>query len=124
MKLSFTLFFVILIVLLVIDSLYLYSMKGFFDDQIVKVQGSSIKLDIIAVILCYISLTFGLHYFILRENKPLFDAFILGIIIYAVYETTTKSLLKNWNYSTVLIDTLWGGILFALTTFVLRKIYK
>jgi uncharacterized membrane protein len=44
------------------------------------------------------------------------DAFLLGIVIYGVYETTSYALLKKWKLSIVLMDTLWGGVLFGLTT--------
>ena len=44
------------------------------------------------------------------------DAFLLGIVIYGVYESTNYAILKNWNIKAVALDTLWGGILFALTT--------
>ena len=111
-------------ILVLVDFLYLYSIKDLFTQQIVKVQGTPISLDFFAALLCYIALAFGINYFILRENKSLLDAFLLGIVIYAVYETTSKALLKKWSYKIVVMDTLWGGILFTLTTFIMRKIYK
>jgi uncharacterized membrane protein len=98
-------------------------MRTIFDKQITEIQGSPISLDFFAGILCYIALGFGLYYFILREKKPLLDAFLLGMIINAVYETTSKTFFKKWSYKIVVLDTLWGGILFALTTFVLRKFF-
>jgi uncharacterized membrane protein len=47
---------------------------------------------------------------------------ILGFVIYGVYETTTYALLKKWKLQTVMIDTLWGGILFGLTTMITYKL--
>jgi uncharacterized membrane protein len=98
-------------------------MKDMFSKQIVQVQGSPLVMDFFAGILCYIALAIGLYYFVLREKRSILDAFLLGIVIYAVYETTTKALLKKWSYKIVIMDTLWGGILFTLTTFVLRKFF-
>ena len=49
---------------------------------------------------------------------------ILGAVIYGVYEGTSYALLKNWKISTVIVDTLWGGVLFGLTTFVTYYIHK
>ena len=69
-------------------------------------------------------LIIGINYFIIKPRRSVSDAFLLGIVIYAVYETTSKALLKNWSYKIVFMDTLWGGILFTLTTFIMRKIYK
>lgn len=116
-------FFLSGIVLLFLDSFYLTLVKTYFDHQIKLIQGSIIKIDILAAILCYVFLAFGIYYFILRENKSIFDAFLLGFTIYGVYEFTNKALIKNWHWFTVLIDSLWGGILFALTTYIVRSIH-
>jgi uncharacterized membrane protein len=107
-----------LIVFLSLDFVFLYSMRSMFNKQVVAVQGSPVVFDIYAAILCYIALIFGIYYFIIREKKSILEAFLLGIIIYAVYETTTLAILKNWTYKTAIIDTIWGGTLFALTTFI------
>jgi uncharacterized membrane protein len=109
-------------VLLIIDFLYLNLIKNYFYKQIRLVQGTNPTINIFGVILCYIFLVFGLNYFILNKNKSVLDAFLLGIITYGVYETTNYSLLRNWSMITVIMDTLWGGILFALTTFIMKKI--
>ena len=95
-----------------------------FNKQIIAVQGSPVVFNAYATILCYIALIFGIYYFIIREKKSILDAFLLGIVIYAVYETTTLALLKNWAYKTAIIDTMWGGTLFALTTFIVYKLNK
>ena len=112
------------IILVVIDTGYLYSMKNFFNNQIKLVQGSDIQMNIYAAMLCYIVLVYGLYYFIIKDKRPLIDDFIFGIVIYAVYELTTMALLKNWSWKTVALDTLWGGILFTITTYLLYAIKK
>lgn len=112
------------IILVVIDTGYLYSMKNFFNNQIKLVQGSDIQMNIYAAMLCYIVLVYGLYYFIIKDKRPLIDAFIFGIVIYAVYELTTMALLKNWSWKTVVLDTLWGGILFTITTYLVYAIKK
>jgi len=112
------------IILVVIDSSYLYSMKNFFNNQIKHVQGTDIQINIYAAILCYIALVYGLYYFIIKDKRPLIDAFIFGIVVYAVYELTTMALLKNWSWKTVALDTLWGGILFTITTYLVYAIKK
>ena len=109
------------VVFVAIDSAYLISMKGYFDEQIKQIQGSGIQMNLYAAILCYISLVFGLYYFIIKDKKPLYQAFLLGLVIYSVYEFTTWALLKNWKMQTVIIDSLWGAIL--LTTAIVYKVY-
>jgi uncharacterized membrane protein len=110
------------IIFVVLDSIYLNLIKDYFVKQINLVQNSPIKIDFLAILLCYIFLIFGINYFIIQPNRSIQDAFILGIIIYGVYETTNKALLTKWSWLTVIMDTLWGGILFALTTYIIKKI--
>ena len=81
-------------------------------------------MNFLSTLLCYIFLIFGINYFIIKPNRSIKDAFLLGIIIYGVFETTNKSLFSKWSWLTVIIDTLWGGILFALTTFVVSLIRR
>jgi uncharacterized membrane protein len=97
-------------------------MKNFFIEQISLVQGSPIQLNWIAAIMCYIILVCGLYYFIIRDKRSIFDAFILGILVYGVYETTNMAIIKQWKYQTVIVDMLWGGILFATTTYLFYMI--
>ena len=110
------------IVFITIDFVYLNLMKGYFENQIKKVQGSVLKFNLLGAALCYIFLIFGINYFIIKPRKSVNDAFLLGLVIYGVYETTNYALLTNWSILTVIIDTLWGGILFALTTFIINKL--
>ncbi len=109
---------IITIITALLDGLFLYLNRSFFNNQIIKVQNSPIKMDYLSATLCYIFLIYGLYYFIIKDNKSVKDAFLLGIVEYGVYELTTKALLKDWSYNTVIVDTLWGGVLFSLTTYL------
>ena len=108
------------IIMLSIDFVYLNVFKSFFDKQIQLVQGSQLKINYLGAALCYIFLIAGINYFIIKPKKSVSDAFLLGIVIYGVYETTSYALLKDWSIFTVIIDTLWGGLLFASTTYLVN----
>ena len=106
------------IVLLLLDSIYLRAIKNMFELQIASVQRVSLQFRPLGAIICYILLIAGLYYFILRARRPIQDAFLLGLVIYGVYESTNYALLKQWKWHIMAIDTLWGGILMATTTFI------
>jgi uncharacterized membrane protein len=110
------------IVFVALDFMYLNLIKGYFSKQIAKVQGEKLEVNFLGAAICYIFLIAGLNYFIIEPKKSVYDAFLLGIVIYGVYETTNYSLFKNWSILTVLIDTLWGGVLFASTTFLSKQV--
>jgi uncharacterized membrane protein len=108
--------------MLLLDIIFLYLNSDLFIKQVISVQRTELKIRWESALACYIFLILGLYYFIIRDGRSIQDAFLLGIVIYGVYETTTFSILKNWRLQTVLQDTLWGGILFAATTWIVYKL--
>jgi uncharacterized membrane protein len=110
------------IVMISLDFVYLNVMKGYFANQVKNVQCSALKLNYFGAAICYIFLIVGLNYFIIKPRKSVSDAFLLGLVIYGVYETTNYALFSNWSIVSVIIDTLWGGLLFASTTYVVEKL--
>ncbi len=111
-------------ILLILDGITLNILSNFFNKQIIQIQGSPIKMNIIAAIACYVFITILLYYFIVSKARSVKEAFLLGFLSYGIYELTTKSLLKGWKWSTVVVDTTWGGVLFALTTLIFYKMKK
>ena len=118
------LFLITAITIVLLDAVYLNLVKGFASNQVQKVQNAPIKINYVGAIICYIFIVAGLNYFIIKPNRSVSDAFLLGIVIYGVYETTNLAIFTNWSWLMVIMDTLWGGILFALTTFIVKAIRK
>ena len=111
--------------MLALDGVYLTSMGKTYGNLVKSIQKSPIKmrpLTLLSAGLCYIFLVGGLNYFILREKRPILDAFLLGVMVYGVFETTSYVMFDNWTVPIILMDTLWGGILFASTTYLSRNI--
>lgn len=104
-------------VLVALDSVMIsLVMQPLFAVQIQRIQGSAMTLDPVAAVLSYVVLVSGVYVFLVAERKTLLEAFALGVFVYSTYELTTKSVLRQWKWQTVVIDSLWGGTLFALTT--------
>lgn len=116
-------FFILAIIFTFIDSIYLYSISKFFNSIVSSIQGKPLQLEIISTFFCYISLLLGLYYFIILQRRSYFDAALLGMFVYSAFEFTNKAIFKKWKWSAVIIDTLWGGILFGLSTYLVYKIY-
>jgi len=109
------------ILLILLDAFYFVFVGKYFDNQIKQIQGTPMKINIISFIMCYIFITFGLYYFIIKDKRPIYEAFLFGLVIYAIYELTNKAIISNWKWLTVFIDSLWGGILFAIVTAIIYK---
>lgn len=109
------------VIFTLIDSVYLYSMSGKFQSMIKNIQGSELKMQILPTIFCYVFLIFLLYYFIIYKKETIRDAFLLGLAVYGVYETTNLAIFKNWDPLIGLVDTIWGGILFSLTVYIYKS---
>jgi uncharacterized membrane protein len=111
-------------IFLALDFLYLSFNRDAYSLQIASVQRVSLQPRYLGAILCYMFLLFGLWYFILKPQRTVLDAMLLGFVIYGVYDTTNYAILKKWDAKLALMDILWGGALFGLTTYLTRMILK
>ena len=109
-------------IVLVLDGIFLFFKKRFFSEQISAVQKSEMKVNAFGAMLSYFFIILSLYWFVIQQGKSVVDAFVLGVCVYGVYEYTNYALFTNWRLKTTLVDTLWGGVLFALTTFVYNKL--
>jgi uncharacterized membrane protein len=132
---------VLSVIILALDAVFLTLTKDLFARQVMLVQGTAMKVNIPSAAVCYILIVLGLYYFVLRHiivpnatsaaaaiqtmriGDGMKAAFFLGILVYGVYETTTLAILRNWSPMTAVIDTTWGGTLFALSAYLFYK-YK
>ena len=111
-----------IILIPLIDAFWLRLISNKFNQQIMAVQYAPINIRILPVIGCYVALIFGLYYFVIRTNETrgqkILNAFLLGMVINAVYETTNYATLNKWAPDIVIMDIIWGGVLLSLTTFL------
>ena len=117
------LFFVSSALLLVIDGLYLYNIGiPIFKANVELIQNAPLKANVYGAILSYVCVIGALNYFIILQNKSPLDAFILGIFLYGVFDMTNFAMFTKYSWKTAISDTLWGGTLFAFTTWVTYKL--
>ncbi len=111
----------IFILFLLFDAIYFYINQSFFSSMIYNIQKSPVKARYFVVLLTYVLLTWIEYYFIIKQKKGLKEAFLLGASIYGVYELTNYATLKDWSIYLVFMDTLWGGILFTIVTYLYNR---
>jgi uncharacterized membrane protein len=117
--------FISSILLVIIDSVYLSMIgKPLFEKTVAAIQRSKLVVSMPPAIFTYILMAIILNYFIISANKPAFDAFILGFCAYGIFDFTNLAIFKNYTLKTAIMDTLWGAILFYVTTLITYKIKK
>jgi uncharacterized membrane protein len=109
----------IVLSLLVLDAIYLGIHASFLSKVIESVQKQPPRMRYLPAALVYVYLTvvvMGL----LQYKVSIRDSFILGMCIYGIYEGTNYATLERWPLYLFVADTIWGGTLIALTTYIAR----
>jgi uncharacterized membrane protein len=110
------------ILLVVIDKIYLSWIYVPISDMVKHIQGSPMIVNKTAAVIVYISLIGAWYMFIYKDMKKytvsmnITRATLLGYFIYSTFDFTNLAILKDYSLDIALIDSLWGGILFATTT--------
>jgi uncharacterized membrane protein len=116
--------------LLCLDFLWLrFYMTGRYETLIDRVQGTPMTPDMGSAIVAYLFMVYGLCHFVLA---PLHTAELascddvagrvwaaicqggpFGIVVYGVYNATNSAVLRDWDMSIAVVDTMWGGFVYA-----------
>ncbi len=104
------------VVLLILDIIWISVIMGKHYSTLIRdIQGEDLQFKPLAAILCYIVLINGLYYFVIMRMKKELDilnvlslSIPFGITVYGVFDLTTASMIKKWDYLTAFADILWG----------------
>ena len=116
MQYAMKVFFLGTAIMMVLDAMYLSVHRRAWTNTIINIQKTALQVRWESVVACYVLLATGLWYFILKERRSPLEAFLLGVFVYGVYDTTTYATLKHYPLWMAAMDTAWGGTLFGLTT--------
>jgi uncharacterized membrane protein len=120
---------VIFISLCVLDSIMLgVIVKSIWKNTIYNIQGSPLKIRFQYAIVTYFLLTAGIYLFALPRIHSVTDCILWGglwgLITYGIFDTTNGAVFSRYPLSTVVIDTLWGGVLVAAVCLITFSITK
>ena len=104
-------------------------MSPMWKKMIFKIQQAPMVLNKHYALIAYFFLALALSVFSIpniRNTNILGDSIyyggILGLVIYGIFDFTNLALLQNYNLRIGIIDTLWGGILLATCSYIVKKI--
>lgn len=109
----------LIILLLLVDSIWLYLIKDKYANQVEIIQKESMKINYYSALVTYILIAIGLFY--ITDLNPS-KAFLFGVVGYGIYDFTNGAIFKDWDFNIAVADTLWGGVLSAVTVYLHNKI--
>ena len=113
------------IIILVIDLYWLSLFLGkYFGNMVLQIHGEDMVIDKYKAAVAYSFMVLSFYYFIvLKNNRNMYlDSFLLGLCIYGIFEFTSGAIFKKWKILPLVVDTLWGGVLYLLTYSVFTMI--
>ena len=129
------LYIFLLFVLIDIPVLYVLYQK-FYRSMFASINGKDSPPPLriaLAGLFVYILMTAALYHFVLKDplstGKPslsevAWTGFFLGIVCYGIYDFTNLASITLYGAQEAVMDTLWGGILFAMVSVIIYSIYR
>ena len=127
-------FIIILVLLIAIDFVWIGIINSASYKKVIKaVQKSDLKARMLPGLVVYIALAFIILYWVIptvkvsTNQKTLFmnaftNGFLLGALVYAVFDFTNMAIFNDWTLTISVIDSLWGGVLTGLITYIIIKL--
>ena len=122
-------YIVALIIIAIIDVPVISQvMSPMWKKMIENIQITPFQIKTYAAVIAYLLLALGISIFsipniskehILRDS--LIYGGILGIVIYGVFDFTNLAIISKYNLNIALIDMFWGGILFTVSSYLIKK---
>lgn len=88
--------------------------------MVVRIQRVAMQVRWWSGAVVYAFMTILLYWFIIKDNRPIWEAALLGLATYGIYDFTNYATLKNYDLQIAIMDTVWGATLFGLTTWGYR----
>jgi uncharacterized membrane protein len=108
----------------ILDYIYLNTTSSIFYKLISTIQNSPLKLRMYSTIIVYILIFLMWIIFIYNQKdkftfkENIFRGFLLGLFTYGIYDFTNHAIFNDWSIDIVLMDTIWGGVLYSITTLI------
>lgn len=115
-------FVLIAIIVIVLDGIYLSTIGKMYNRTVLQIQKSPLCLNYKAMVMTYLLIIHGLYFLIIHKHFTPLETGIVGLLVYGVFDLTTKTIFKNYPWNLVLIDSAWGFALFYATSYLIRKI--
>ena len=113
---SLTQFIIAIPLFVAVDLPWLLTVGRYALQMTERIQGSPVVMRFGPALVVYVALAYLIY-----QVKTVGEAALLGAATYAVYDFTSATILKKYELSVAVADTLWGGALFAIVFTLLKR---
>lgn len=116
--------FLIAIITLIIDIIYLQIIRELWSRLVANIQKEPMRINYAYAGGAYVCMIIMIYYFLYMKNATYIEAFVLGALTYAIFDFTNLAIFSDYSLAVALQDIIWGGILFCGVLFIVRYIEK
>jgi uncharacterized membrane protein len=128
-------YFLTLLFLIVVDSIWISKVMGSFYTAQLKpialMKGASLSPRILYAVLTWFLVALGLVLFVLPKLTPLSPFWqpmmwgaLFGFVAYGIYDLTNYATIAKWTLTMTIVDMAWGMTVCAITSLVMHNISK
>ena len=111
-----------IVIFSVLHFIFIYFNIETYSKLISSIQGNEIKIGKLPIIIHYISLLSSYKLFVINKNFTVKEALYFGIKIFGIINLSNYILFEKWPLKLSVINSIWGGLLFALSLYLSRVI--
>ena len=121
-----------IIIFIVIDAPYLYINADLYKNRTNAISGKTYTKRYYSAIIVYLALALGIMVLALprirkSSNTPLKERIldsllyggVYGLTTYATFDFTIHFMFDNWGLDLSIMDSIWGGVLCSIVTFII-----
>lgn len=117
---------IVLVLMLVLDAIWIGSNTKMYRTMIEGIQRSKMNVNIVAAAVVYFFMVILMVFIVLPYLRQFEFSFwncvkiagLVGLSTYAIYNFTNMATFTNYHIKVALLDSLWGGTLFTLVSFM------
>ena len=113
-------------IILVLDIPWIYYVMSNQYQKVFAEINIPLSTDLIAASMAYILMISSYPLFISKQptSNRVRTAGLLGFLIYGIYAFTLKAILKQYPFELAIGETIWGTVLFSISTLLTQIVIK
>lgn len=129
---QFIVYLICIITFMLVDAPYLYLNANLYKKKTTKISGKDYTKRYYSAVIVYLALALGITILALprlninanttlqsRINNSILYGGVFGLSTYATFDFTMHFMFDGWDLGVSIMDSLWGGILCSIVTFII-----
>ena len=125
-------YFITIITFIIVDAPYLYTNADLYKNRTLAISGKEYTKRYYSAVVVYLALALGIYVLVLprirssssvswkdRLQDSIMYGGAFGLASYATFDFTMHFMFEKWDLGVSIMDSVWGGVLCSIVTFII-----